>query len=189
MSSVDAFADLIDRVRGGDEAASSALFQRYARVFARLVKNRLDSATRALVDGDDVCQMVFCSLFHRLRGGQFELRSEKDLVNLLFRMASNKAIAAIRQEQARPEAQDEGAGGLEVVAGPGATPSRMVSARELHAEAQRRLTEEERQIQALRDEGLEWAEVAARLGGTADGRRKQWDRACARVKQELQPED
>lgn len=50
-------------------------------------------------------------------------------------------------------------------------------------EFRRRLTEEERQLADLRGRGWEWAGIAEKLGGTAQGRRKQLARAIDRVEQ------
>jgi RNA polymerase sigma-70 factor (ECF subfamily) len=48
-----------------------------------------------------------------------------------------------------------------------------------------RLSDEERRIADLRASGCDWASVAAELGGTAEGRRKQLARAVVRVEQDL----
>jgi hypothetical protein len=66
-----------------------------------------------------------------------------------------------------------------------ASPSEEVAAQELLREFRRRLSAEERQLSELRADGVAWAEVAARLGGTAEGRRRQLTRAVKRVAQEL----
>jgi hypothetical protein len=48
-----------------------------------------------------------------------------------------------------------------------------------------RLGAEERRIAELRGEGATWEEVAAALGGTAEGRRKQLARALSRATRAL----
>ena len=57
------------------------------------------------------------------------------------------------------------------------TPSRLASGRELLQKFRELLTDDERQIADLRARGTDWAGVAALLGGTPDGRRKQLARA------------
>jgi DNA-directed RNA polymerase specialized sigma24 family protein len=71
---------------------------------------------------------------------------------------------------------------------PGAdpTPSRLVAGRELLEAFRGRLTEEERMLADLRGEGCEWAEIAARVGGTAQARRMQLARAVRRVERQLE---
>jgi DNA-directed RNA polymerase specialized sigma24 family protein len=190
MTTAEQFADLIRRVRGGDDAAAEDLFKRYGRVFLKKIKNRLEgSAIRAQVDCDDICQSVFGSLFVRLRWGQYELGSEHDLVALLRKMADNKVIAKIRKGAVRPDVQGRAGFDVGLAAGQGPTPSRVATWKEIYGEALRRLNEEERQLQDLRDQGLEWAAIAQRLGGSADSRRKQWERARSRIAEELQLEE
>ena len=53
-------------------------------------------------------------------------------------------------------------------------------------EFRRRLTEEERRLADLRGEGYTWEEIAARVGGTPQARRKQLARAVDRVARELE---
>ncbi len=59
------------------------------------------------------------------------------------------------------------------------TPSRLASGRELLQKFRELLTDDERQIADLRARGTDWAGVAALVGGTPDGRRKQLARAVA----------
>jgi RNA polymerase sigma-70 factor (ECF subfamily) len=56
---------------------------------------------------------------------------------------------------------------------------------ELIHEFRRRLTDEERQLAEMRAQGQEWADIARVLGGTAQARRKQLERAISRVASEL----
>ena len=66
------------------------------------------------------------------------------------------------------------------------SPSRMVAGRELLEEFRRRLSDEERLLADLRADGCDWAEIAARLGGTAEACRKQLARAIDRVDHQLE---
>jgi hypothetical protein len=52
-----------------------------------------------------------------------------------------------------------------------------------------RLSAEERQLADRRAQGQGWAEIATGLGGTAQGRRKQLERAVERVMRQLGLED
>ena len=56
-------------------------------------------------------------------------------------------------------------------------------------EFRRRLSEDERSLADMRAEGYEWPEIAARLGGTPQARRKQLTRAADRVTLELRLEE
>ena len=57
--------------------------------------------------------------------------------------------------------------------------------RELATEVRRRLSADEWRLLELREEGLEWSEIADQLGGSADALRKKWARACLRVQEEV----
>ena len=77
---------------------------------------------------------------------------------------------------------DDGAGRL---AGQDPTPSRDLAARELLEEALRRLSPEERRILDCREQGGQWAEIAAELGSSPEAIRKKLTRAVDRVAHEL----
>ncbi|HKM57024.1 MAG TPA: sigma factor-like helix-turn-helix DNA-binding protein, partial [Isosphaeraceae bacterium] len=56
---------------------------------------------------------------------------------------------------------------------------------EIVQEARRRMTPKERAILARREQGLEWAEIAAEMGGSPDALRIRFSRAVARITREL----
>jgi DNA-directed RNA polymerase specialized sigma24 family protein len=64
-----------------------------------------------------------------------------------------------------------------------------VAGAELLDEFRKRLSDEERQIADRRAEGLEWAEIAKKLGSTPEALRKRLGRAVNRVARELGLED
>ena len=57
------------------------------------------------------------------------------------------------------------------------------------AQCAARLSAEERSIADLRVAGRKWTEIALELGGTADARRVQLQRAAGRIGRELGLED
>ena len=90
------------------------------------------------------------------------------------------------QRQGRDARRQEGLDGpAEHVAAAEASPSRQLEGRDLLQALRARLTEEEQAVAELRGQGKGWAEIAAALGGTADGRRMQMKRALDRVAPEL----
>jgi DNA-directed RNA polymerase specialized sigma24 family protein len=124
----------------------------------------------------------------RAAAGQFELDRPEQLLKLLATMARNKIInqaEALRAQ--RRDCRRVEAGGLadEQLAAPGSTPSKQVAARELLQETHRRLSAEERRLLDLRQQGREWADIAAELGGSPEALRKQLARALDRVGREL----
>jgi DNA-directed RNA polymerase specialized sigma24 family protein len=71
------------------------------------------------------------------------------------------------------------------IAAEDASPSQIVATAELLREAQRRLTPEERQLVTWRQEGRDWAAIAAELGANPVALRKRLSRALDRVSREL----
>ena len=109
-------------------------------------------------------------------------------MKLLAAMARRKLAFQVRKERAPPRdyRRHEPLGReVDLAAAPGPSPSRQAEAADLLRQFRRRLSEEERSLAELRARGLGWAEVAAELGGTPEGRRKQLARAVQRVSLEL----
>jgi RNA polymerase sigma-70 factor (ECF subfamily) len=187
-----AFCDLMTRLQAGDARAAEELFHQYEPQVRLEVRLRLrDPRLRRRVDEADVCQSVLLSFFVRARLGQYDLTSPGELMRLLAGMARNKVAAQARHHSAqqRDFRRAEGLAGAEAVGAPGPSPSQLVAGEELLRELRVRLSAEERRIADLRGAGRGWAEVAEELGGTADSRRMQFQRALGRLGRELGLED
>jgi RNA polymerase sigma-70 factor (ECF subfamily) len=190
MSEPNVFADLIQRVRSGDERAAEELVRRYEPLIRREVRLRLSDWRLARVfDSMDVCQSVLASFFVRTAAGQYDLNGPEQLLRLLVRMTRNKVASAARgQRRQRRDVRREAADGeeaLEGVAADAPTPSRVVAGRELLERFRAGLRDEERALADLRAQGLGWEEIAARVGGTPQARRMQLARAAGRVARAL----
>jgi RNA polymerase sigma factor (sigma-70 family) len=189
MTDKSSFRDLIRRIRAGDQDAAGELVRRYEPTIRRAVRFRLtDARLGRVLESMDVCQSVLASFFVRAAAGQYELDQPEQLLRLLVTMARNKLASQARREQA--ERRDNrrasaAAADPQELAAPDPSPSQQVASRELLVEVRRRLSPDERRLVELRGEGLEWAEIAARLGGNAVALRKQLSRALDRVTQEL----
>jgi RNA polymerase sigma-70 factor (ECF subfamily) len=181
------FNDLMTRLRAGDPAAAEELVRRFEPVVRMEIRCRLrDPRLRRVFDSLDVCQMVLGSFFVRAAAGQFDLERPEQLVGLLKGMARLKlAQEARRQNAAKRDVHQAATLEGDPHAGNDPTPSRVLAGRELLVEVQRRLDPEERRLAELRGQGVEWAAIAAEMGGTAQARRKQLARALGRVAQEL----
>jgi RNA polymerase sigma-70 factor (ECF subfamily) len=188
MTSDSSFSDLIKRVRTGDETAAAELVRRYESAIRRSARLRLNPRLRRVCDSMDLCQAVLGSFFVRVAAGQYELNSPDQLLKLLATMVRNKLSKLARHEQAgRRDQRRVAAGSAEEHEVPGseATPSRLVSAREMLGEVQRRLNDEERRLLELRQQGLDWAAIAGEVGGSPEARRKQLARAVERIAGDL----
>jgi RNA polymerase sigma-70 factor (ECF subfamily) len=189
MSDAPAFRDLMQRVRAGDAAAATELVRRYEPVLRRMVRVRLvDARLRRIFNTSDICQSVLASFFVRAALGQYDLQKPDDLLKLLATMTRNKVVDKARHpnqdrhvDQRLPEAELPD----DARAAPGASPSEQLALQELIEEARRRLTPEERQVLELRQQGLEWAEIATQVGGSPEALRKRFSRAVALVTQQL----
>ncbi len=190
MAEQELFADFIGRVRAGDELAAEELVRKFEPFLRRELRlNMIDRRIGRVVDSVDICQSIWSSFFLRAAAGQYDLDTPNHLVKLLMSMAKNKLASQARRQhrQKRDVSRTEPAGGQidNVSDHHQDTPSAIVSGKELLTVMEAMLSQEERQLAELRRKGLSWAEVAGRIGGTAQARRKQMDRAADRVSQEL----
>ena len=189
MSDGSAFKDFIRRIRAGDEQAATDLVRQYEPLIRREIRLHMeDQRLNRVLDSGDICQSVLASFFVRAALGQYELEEPHQLLKLLATMARHKLADQISRERAGRRDNRrvaEGSAETHEVSAGTASPSRQVAARELLEQVQRRLTPEERQLAELRSQGLEWAEIAAQIGGRPDALRKRLARAMDRVAQEL----
>src|SRR5262249_52237870 len=127
--------------------------------------------------------------FVRAAAGQYDLDQPEQLLRLLVTMARNKLASAARRQHRRRRDQRRGAEtepeqlaeGTDTAPGP----SQPVAGPEVLERFGRGLSPEDRCLADLRGEGLSWADIATRLGGTPQARRMQLARAVERVAHEL----
>lgn len=182
--------ELLRRVRAGDPLAAEEVVRRYEPQIRQEVRLRLrDRRLRRFFDSMDVCQSVFSSFFFRAANGGCDLERPDQLVNFLVAITRNKLAELVRHQRAQRrdhrQVVDVGPTALTALADRAESPSEWVAREEVLGEFRRRLNSEERQLAERRGRGDEWTAIAAELGGTAEGRRKQLDRAIARVLREL----
>jgi RNA polymerase sigma-70 factor (ECF subfamily) len=189
MGEDNPFEDLIRRVRAGDEAAAAELVRRYEPHIRRAVRVRLDPRLGRVFDSMDICQSVLASFFIRAALGQYELNTPDQLMRLLATMARNKLSNQVARQRAGRRDYRRVTGDSADEGGSDPTPSRQVAARELLAEARRRLTDEERDLLDRREQGQEWNAIAADLGGSAEALRKKLTRAIDRITGQLGLDD
>jgi RNA polymerase sigma-70 factor (ECF subfamily) len=90
MAESDSFADLLTRLRAGDESAAALVVDQYAYRLVALARARLDPRILRKEDPEDVLQSVFKSFFLRCAGGQYRLGSRDDLWGLLVSLTLHK---------------------------------------------------------------------------------------------------
>jgi DNA-directed RNA polymerase specialized sigma24 family protein len=99
-------------------------------------------------------------------------------------MARNKLVSRVRSE--RRQIRDirrvsEHSDALDRAADAQPSPSEIVARKEILERMQTLLSDEERQIIDLRNQGLGWNEVATQLGGSGQARRMQMSRGIERL--------
>jgi hypothetical protein len=185
------YAEFICRIRQGDEQAAEELVRRYEPEIRLEVRGWLrlrNPGLKRIFDSMDICQSVMASFFARAAVGDFDLEEPPQLIRLLVGMARKKVAEQSRHHhRQRRDVRRVGEGDLDNAPAPSSaqTPSRLASGRELLQKFRELLSDDERRIADLRARGTDWAGVAAELGGTPDGRRKQLARAVSRI--ELDP--
>jgi RNA polymerase sigma-70 factor (ECF subfamily) len=193
MADQNNFLDFVRRIRAGDEEAAREVVRQYESVIRLEVRRRFsDPSLNRLFDSMDICQSVLCSFFVRAAAGQYELDKPEQLTKLLVSMARKKLAFQTRKEhsQRRDSRRTVSAdtGTRETITDqPG--PECHAAMQDLLRAFRERLTAAERQLADLRVQGHTWPEIAARLGGTPQARRRQLDRALDRAARELRLEE
>ncbi|MBL8891152.1 MAG: hypothetical protein JNL67_14310 [Planctomycetaceae bacterium] len=185
----EAFSTFIERIRRGDASAAEELLRQYEPLVRRQVRMQLsDSRMTRLYESMDYSQSVFASFFLRAVDGQYDLNEPQDLLRLLVTMTKNKVASGARKQLSDKRdgaRRDVDTQVFQATPDHDASPSQVVSFRELLEQARLQLDAEELAIAELRREGHSWDEVAKQLGGTASARRMQFSRALERVAQVL----
>lgn len=83
MSDESSFADLMVRLRAGDQRAAAEIFEQFQARLVALARSRLDAQVRRKEDPEDMVQSVFRSFFRRAAEGQFDVESRERLWSLL----------------------------------------------------------------------------------------------------------
>jgi RNA polymerase sigma-70 factor (ECF subfamily) len=189
MTAERPFAELMQRMRAGDEQAATDLVRTYEPEIRRAVRAWLtDPRLGRILDSMDICQSVLANFFVRVAAGQFELEQPEQLLRLLVAMARNKLrdharkLRAERRDQRRLAAGPEA---LQTVASGQATPSQIVADQDLLRCLLQKLSPEERSLAEQRSLGRNWIEIGRDAGISPDAARMQLHRAVDRAAREL----
>ncbi len=186
------FEDLLRRIRAGEAEAATELVHRFEPVIRVEVRRRLnDPYLNRVLDSGDVCQSVLASFFVRAAAGQYELDSSDDLLKLLLSMARKKVASQARRQRTQSRDSRRVVGGSEALDAleDGPSPATLVASKELFEKCCALLSPEEHQLVELRAAGHTWPQIADAVGGQAQARRRQLERALDRVSQQLGLED
>ena len=187
---------LLDRARGGDDAALGRLLESYSNYLTLLARVQIGRRIQGKVDAGDVVQEVFLEAHRQI--ANFRGTSEGELVAWLRKILAGQLALTLRRylgtkgrdvnlERELGAQLDQSSQALDggFVAST-STPSQHVSRREqavLLADALGQLPPDYREVIVLRHlEALPFAEVAARMGRSEDSVQKLWVRALAKLR-------
>jgi RNA polymerase sigma-70 factor (ECF subfamily) len=173
MADTETFARLMARLRSGENAAASALFEQFASRLVALTRRRFNRVLARKVDPEDVVQSVFKSFFARHRAGKLEISDCDALWNVLTLITLRKCAdrAAFFLAERRDATRE--------TSGPASGDSLDASSRALDREPRpeealileeiveglfRTLDVHERPILELSLQGYTAAEISTRLG-------------------------
>jgi RNA polymerase sigma-70 factor (ECF subfamily) len=190
---------LLERARGGDDAALGRLLESYSNYLTLLARVQIGRRIQGKVDAGDVVQEVFLEAHRQI--ANFRGTTEAELVAWLRKILAGQLALTLRrylgtkgrdvnlerelgaQLDHSSQAMD---GGFVATT---STPSQRVSRREqavLLADALDKLPADYREVIILRHlESLSFAEVASRMGRSEDSVQKLWVRALASLRRSM----
>jgi RNA polymerase sigma-70 factor (ECF subfamily) len=173
MADDASFADVMARLRAGDQAAAATVFHRFARRLVELARARLDARIRQKVDPEDVAMSVYKSFFLRYAEGQFDLANWDSLWGLLTTITLRKcghrveyfraACRDVRREQAAVPLADDSSASWEAIARE-PSPEEVVCLTEAVEGLMQGLDERQQKIVALALQGYTPAEISEQVG-------------------------
>jgi RNA polymerase sigma factor (sigma-70 family) len=177
-------ADLLDRVRAGDNDALDALLRRYVPALRRWARGRLPRWARDLAETEDLVQDTVVKSFRNLR--TFDFRNDGALRAYLRQAVMNRIRDECRRVARQPAVDELG----EHTPTSGESPLELAIGRqavEKYEAALQKLTEEERQAVVARIEmGFSFKELAVMLGKpTADAARMTVSRSLVRLAEHM----
>jgi RNA polymerase sigma-70 factor (ECF subfamily) len=172
MPAEDSFAELMTRLRAGDEDAATQVFSRFTHRLIALARAHLDSRLRQKVDPEDVLQSVYKSFFLRHAQGELALGGWEGLWALLVLITARKCgryarrFHAARRDVNAEAAAVDGSDESGVIAAFSAEPSptEAVMLSELVELLLRDLGERDGAILTLALQGYSAAEISNQLG-------------------------
>lgn len=167
---------LLRRIRGGEEAARQALYERCLPLLRRWAHGRLPHRARDIADTDDLVQITLIRALRHLE--EFEANGSGSFLAYLRQILLNEVRAELRKRQHQGDKVD-----IETVPliDESASVAERLIGRERWRHYERALAELDRHDQALivlrLEFGLGYPEIALETGGTANAVRMRVTRA------------
>jgi RNA polymerase sigma-70 factor (ECF subfamily) len=172
---------LLNRIRGGDDAAREELLRRVMPLFERWARGRVPLAARGAVETDDLVQVSLIralgrvDAFESAHPGAFFAYLRQILLNAVRRTLGEEALPgrAVAVEDVEDELVEHGSA-LESLAGR----ENLIA----YEQALAKLSPEHQGLVAMRFEfGMSFVEIAAELGETPDGVRVKLNRVLKKM--------
>jgi RNA polymerase sigma factor (sigma-70 family) len=100
MDASHSFADVMARLRNGDDQAATEVFQRYMNKLVALARRQFDAVLRRKVDPEDVVQSAYKSFFLRYGEGKLEVQDWRNLWGLLTMITLRKCLDRVEYHRA-----------------------------------------------------------------------------------------
>lgn len=195
MPESSAATSLIAAARRGDALALDRLWQLFREYLRLLARTGIDASLRVKADPSDLVQETFLRATQHFPGFRGETEAElaawlrqilaQSLTDLVRRYRT--ASRQVERERSISEFVEGSSLSLAAMIGREASPSGLIprdrDAGVLLAEALAELNPDDREVITLRNlEQLEWQQIAAKMGRTADAVRMLWMRALRRLR-------
>lgn len=96
----DSVSAWLDQLKAGEDSAAQPLWERYFARLVGLARKKLQGATRAAADEEDVALSAFKSFCRAVEAGRFpQLRDRDDLWRLLVTLTERKASNQVRDQR------------------------------------------------------------------------------------------
>jgi DNA-directed RNA polymerase specialized sigma24 family protein len=143
-----------------------------------------------VLDPADITQTVLARFFHHAAAGEFQLDGPHQVQKLLMTMARKQVLSEARRylasrRDSRRLDESFSEQKLNSLVDRNPCPSMVATVNELLREMYRLFTPQERYIADQRSRGRNWQDLAAEVGGSAEGLRKRFERALERVARQL----
>lgn len=167
----DSLAELLTRLRSGDDAAAREVFGRFTRRLIALARRQFGPGLQHRIDPEDVVQSAYKSFFGRYGDGNLEVGTWNGLWGLLTvitvrkcseRVAYHRAACRDVQREAAPPTTESGTTAEPLGREP--TPLEAVVLSETVDQLLAGLDEDERPILELSLQGYTTQEISDRLG-------------------------
>lgn len=166
------FSVLLDELRAGDERAAARIVDEYTDALVAVARRQMGAKLARRLDPEDVIQSTYRSLFVRMRQGEYDLGSGRDLWKLLVTITLNKVRrkAKFHRTARRDMNMDQSVAAGAAVAfadrarDGGPTPDAAAALVDELQSVLRQVKPRDRQIVELRMQGCSTGEIAQETG-------------------------